>query len=123
MIKWSNEKGEGVLKAFLILIIIGLAVYLLIKFFPTFWKPYEFKSTITQEAMNASSRPGYERELHQRLLEKAQELGLNVDPSKLIVEIRSQRVKIIADYYMEVKTIFHTFRRHFVHEVENPIYH
>ncbi len=122
MVKWKDEKGEGVLKSFIVLIIIGLAFYLLFKFFPTFWKPYEFKSTIQQEAMNATSRPGYEKELHQRLLAKAEELGLNLDPSQITVEISNQLVEIVADYYMEVKTPIYTFRRHFVHQVENPLY-
>lgn len=122
MVKWKSEKGEGALKFIIVLIIIGFAFYLLAKFFPTFWKPYEFKSTLKQEAMSASSRPGYDKELQQRLLAKAQELGLKIDSSNLSVEIKNQRVKIVADYYMEVQTPFHTFQRHFVQEVENPIY-
>ena len=123
MVKWQGEKGEGALKAIFVIIIIGLAFYFLFKFFPTFWKPYEFKSTIKHEAMTASNRPGYQKELHQRLLAKAQELGLNLDSSNITVDINNQRVKIVANYYMEVKTFLYTFRRHFVHEVENPLYY
>jgi len=123
MVKWQDEKGEAALKAIIVIIIIGLAFYFLVKFFPTIWKPYEFKSTIKNEAMSARSSPGYEKELHQRLLAKAQELGLNLDSSNITVDINNQRVKIVATYYMEVKTFLYTFRRHFVHEVENPIYY
>ncbi|MDH5406152.1 MAG: hypothetical protein OEZ30_06635 [Candidatus Aminicenantes bacterium] len=122
MVKWWDEKGEGALKFIIVLIIIGLAFYLLAKFFPTFWKPYEFKSTLKQEAMSASSRSGYEKELQKRLIEKAQELGLKIDPSNLTIEIMNQRIRIVADYYMEVQTLFGTFNRHFVQKVENPIY-
>ncbi len=122
MVKWRSEKGEGALKFIIVLIIIGLAFYLLAEFFPTFWKPYEFKSTLKQEAMSASSRAGYKKELQQRLIAKAQELGLKIDPSNLTIEIMNQRIRIVADYYMEVQTLFGTFHRHFVQEVENPIY-
>ncbi|MFB0518051.1 MAG: hypothetical protein ACETWC_02080 [Acidobacteriota bacterium] len=122
MVKWSGDKGEGALKFLIVLIIIGLAFYLLAEFFPTFWKPYEFKSTLKQEAMSASSRAGYQKELQQRLIAKAQELGLKIDPANLTIEIMNQRIRIVADYYMEVETLFGKFRRHFVQEVENPIY-
>jgi len=122
MIDLRNEKGKGVLQAIIILIIIFLVIYLLVKFFPSFHKSYEFKETMQKEARAARSTPGFEDVVIKNLLAKAAQLGLNIDKGNLKVQIERGIATIEADYYIEIKTFFYTFKRHFTPKVENPIF-
>ncbi|MCD6452655.1 MAG: hypothetical protein J7L64_09895 [Acidobacteria bacterium] len=122
MIKLRKELGAGSLGTIITLLVVVFLIYMLVKFFPSTRSSFEFKNAMKREAQFARSRPGYDQELKARLLKKAEELGLPINASNLKVEISHGYVYITATYDIEIKTFFHTFKRHFEQKVEGPVF-
>lgn len=122
MISLRNEQGKGALRTIIVIIILFLAIYLMVKFFPTFQKSFKFREAVVREARAARSTPGYEEVIIKNLIEEANRLGLDINRGNIKVEIARGEAKIEVDYYMEIQTPFYTFKRHFMPRAKNPIF-
>jgi len=122
MISLRNEKGKGALQTIIIIIILFVAIYLMVKFFPSFHKSFNFREAVVREARAARSTPGYEEVIVKNLINEANELGLDITRGNIKVEIARGQARIEVDYYMEIKTPFYTFKRHFTPKAENPVF-
>jgi hypothetical protein len=65
------------------------------------WRYYEFKDAVEQEALLGNARTT--TELHQRVLELAEEHGVAVADDAVVVERRGERTFVSASYVEPIK--------------------
>ena len=60
--------------------------------------------------------------LHRRIMKRAQQLGLPLDPKQLVVEKVGGRVRMEASYTVPLELPFYTYQWSFHHVVDLPVY-
>ena len=109
-----GERGGSRLKFILALLLTAAIIYALIRIVPVYVKSYDFQDTVRTEARFAGVNNRQPVEIRQRLLQKAQELGLPLRPEQIIVvPVSRGGVRISAHYSVPVQLIGYTLTLNF----------
>lgn len=119
--RWS-QSGEGKLGCVFSLILVLAAVFVAYKMIPVRVKASEFRSNIEDEAKSASMRRGGDAEIRKRLMSRAEDLHLPVDPKNLEISRQYGNIRIEASYTVPVEFPGYTYHWRFHHKAENPLF-
>lgn len=120
MRRHTAQRGEGQIGCILGLIVLLAAGYIAYKMIPVKVRAADLRQEITDVARSAGVYK--EPQIRKRIMEKAEELGLPLDPDNLIVERRSDRVYIEATYTVPVEFPGYTYQWNFRHVADNPVF-
>ncbi len=114
------QRGEGQIGCIIGLIILVAAGYIAYKMIPVKVRAADLRQEITDVARSAGIYK--EPQIRKRIMEKAEELELPLDPNNLIVVRKSDRVYIEASYTVPVEFPGYTYQYHFKHIADNPVF-
>ena len=116
----SGSPGEGRLGCLLWAGVLALAALVAWKAVPVKMADVEFGDFIEQQAQFAGRSTG--DAIRKRILTKAKELDLPLDPKKLKVEKSSSRVRIQCSYTVELDFSVYVYSWRFEHSFDRPIF-
>jgi hypothetical protein len=93
----QDERGEGRVGLLIALIVVGVAIFLAVKVIPVRITAYEFKDHIRDECRHAAVQKKDEV-IADRILEKARELEIPLNPRNLEVRRTRSEMIITASY-------------------------
>lgn len=83
----TRERGEGKFGLILFLAIVAIIVFVAFKYVPPRVNAYEFKEFVEQTALQAPyDNRATPETLHKKIVEKAVELNVPIDPEALTIE-------------------------------------
>ncbi len=114
----SNERGNGKLGVLVWLLVVGAAVFFAVRTIPAKVAAYEFNDFCEQEVRRAATRGQFsEKVLLESILEKADEVGIEVDRKQIVIRNRTRKIEVDISYELpidlEVYTWVWTYRRHY----------
>lgn len=122
MMRRASQRGENNLGCILwILVVLVLGMVL--------WKavPVKYASAQLYDFMEDQSRfrtgKQNEAQIKQRILDRAEELDLPVNPKQVTVEVRGERIRIRCQYTVPLEFPFYTYHWNFEHEIDRAIYY
>jgi hypothetical protein len=95
--KRGFERGEGRLGLIVALLVVGVVAYAAYVIIPVKVMTYEFQDELEQEARFAALNKKDDI-VHQRLLKKAKQLGIRLDPDELTISREGGSMLITARY-------------------------
>ena len=117
----SNQRGEGRTGMFVALVIVGIAAFLAFKFVPVKINAYEFRETLREEAKYASAHRNYTEALD-RVLEKAESLGIPITAKQINIRKTKAEVTISAQYEQAIDLTVTTYTYKFNEEMSAPLF-
>lgn len=111
--KWSGERAGGKLQLVIVLLITAVIVIAVVRIVPVYVRDFEFKETVREEAKFASVRQSEPGGVRQRLLQKAQELGIPMAPEQIQVSPAGNGVRISVRYNVPVQLPGYTLTLNF----------
>jgi hypothetical protein len=120
MTRHRGQRGEGQLGCIVGLIILIAASYIAFKMVPVKVRAADLRQEIVDVARSAGVYK--EPEIRKRIMAKAEELELPLDPDDLEVVRKSDRVYIEANYTVPVEFPGYTYQWHFKHIADNPVF-
>jgi hypothetical protein len=115
-----GQRGEGQIGCIVGLIILVAASYIAFKMIPVKVRAADLRQEITDVARSAGMYS--EPEIRKRIMGKAEELGLPLQPGDLKVLRKSDRVLIEATYVVPVEFPGYTYQWKFRHIADNPVF-
>ncbi len=117
-----GEAGEGRSGTLFALIVLGVAIYLGVKFVPVLINVYSFRDAIDEQARFAGM-PHHDDDLIKKtLLAKARELDLPIGAKEIQIERGGNQIRIRVIYTVPVETPVHTFNMKFDENLSVPIF-
>jgi cell division protein FtsL len=116
-----RQRGEGQLGCIFGLIVLVAAGYIAYKMIPVKVKAADLRQEITDVARSAATYKNTDL-IAKRILEKADELDLPLEPDGLQVERKSDRIYIEANYTVPVEFPGYTYQWNFKHVADNPVF-
>ena len=107
-VRRHGERGEGRIGALIALAVVGIAIFLGVKVIPVRVAAYEFRDFVEQECRYAAVRK-HDGEVRQRILEKAEELRIPLDPKRLKLERTRSEMIITADFEHPIDLKVYTY--------------
>jgi cell division protein FtsL len=92
-----RQRGEGRLGLLISLVILGIAIFLAVKIIPVRVNAYQFKDFMRQECRFAAVRQ-QDNQVAQRILTKAEELGIPLEKQNLKLQRTTSEMIISASY-------------------------
>lgn len=120
MRRLEAQRGEGQIGCIIGLIILLAVGYIAYKMIPVKVRAADLRQEITDVARSAGVYK--EKQIRERIMAKAEELELPLDPDNLVVERRSDRVYIEANYTVPVEFPGYTYQWNFKHIADNPLF-
>lgn len=114
------QAGESRVGCFLWLLLLLLFVMIAWKVVPIRIKSSELSSYMEEQAKFAYRAPP--ETLKKRIIAKARELELPVDPKKVVVERRGPRIVLKCSYTVPLEFPFYTYHWKFDHVVDRPVF-
>ena len=114
------QRGEGQIGCIIGLIILLASGYIAYKMIPVKVRAADLRQEITDVARSAGVYK--EPEIRKRIMAKAEELELPLDPDNLTVIRKSDRVYIEAIYVVPVEFPGYTYQWEFKHIADNPVF-
>lgn len=93
----NGERGEGRVGLLIAVVLVAIAIFLGVKYIPVRVNAYEFRDFVEEECRFAAVRKS-DDEVRKRILQKAEELDIPLDPKKLSLERRAGEMVIRASY-------------------------
>ena len=115
-----NQRGESRFGCLLGLAMLAAALFVAYKLIPVKIKAAEMRDYVTDEARSAGGR-GI-GEIRKQILQKAQDLQLPVQDSDLVIDRRSDYIKIDLEYTVAVQFPGYVYHWHFAPHAENPVF-
>ncbi len=115
-----RRSGEGRAGCAIWLLLLAVFVMIAWKAVPTKIKSAEFEDYLTELAQFAAQVPG--EEIRRRILKRAKEMDIPLDPKKLKVEKSENRIRIECSYTIVLEFPFYSYEWNFEHEVDRPIF-
>ncbi len=117
-----GQEGEGRAGTFIALIVLGVAIYLGVKFIPVMINAYAFRDYLDEQARFAQL-PHHDDDMVKRnILQKARELELPVAGKDVIVDRTSSHIDIRAHYIVPVVTPVYTYNWEFNEVLAAPLF-
>lgn len=100
----AGQRGEGRLRLIIALLLTAALITAVVRIVPVYVKSFEFRETVREEARLAVVRQSQHVEMRNRLLEKARQLGLPMQPEQINIRPgRGGGVEITVNYSVPVK--------------------
>jgi hypothetical protein len=103
-----GERGEGRVGALIALAVVGIAIFLGVKIVPVRVAAYEFRDFVEQECRYAAVRK-HDDQVRKRILEKAEELEIPLDPKRLELDRTRSEMIIKASYEQPIDLKVYTY--------------
>ncbi len=113
-------RGEGRLGCILWLFAAGVAIMVAVKAVPVKLADVEFADFVEEQAQFSARASG--ETLRERILKKARELEIPLDPSDLSVRKSKQRVQIEWTYTVTLDFGVYQYDWTFEHELDRPVF-
>jgi hypothetical protein len=117
----AGQRGEGRTGFVLTLAVVGLGAFLAVKIVPVRIDAYEFREALREEARYASVHAD-DRKVRERILEKADEMSIPIDPRDLSIRRTENEVIITAGYVQPIDLKFTTYTYRFRTEQRAPLF-
>jgi hypothetical protein len=117
-----GEAGEGRTGTFFALIVLGVGIYLGMKFVPVMINVYAFRDYLDEQAKFAALPHHDDEMVKNNILHKARELDLPVGAKDVLVERSSSRIDIRANYTVPVVTPVYTYNWEFHEAIDAPLF-
>lgn len=112
--------GEGRVGCILWLLALSAFVLVVWKTVPVKIKTAEFEDFMQEQAQFAGRSSG--DAIKKRILARAKELDIPLDPKALTVQKSSRRVRIVCSYTIAVEFPFYTYYWDFKHQVDRQVF-
>jgi hypothetical protein len=115
------ERGEGNLGCILWLLVLGLAVMISVKTIPVKIASAELYDYMDEVARSAGVNTTAD-DVKKAILQRAADLKLPLNKDMVAVTREGDRLRMRAEYTVPVEFPGYTFKWHFVHEMDRPIF-
>lgn len=115
-----GARGEGKLGCILWLLVAGAAIMVAVKAVPVKLTDAEFADFIEEQAQFSARSTG--EDLRKRILARAKELEIPLEPKNLKIEKTDARVKIHCSYTVTLDFPFYSYDWTFEHELDRPVF-
>ena len=110
----GGEEGGGTLQLVIVLLITAGIILAVVRIVPVYVRDFEFKDAIREEAKMARIRRDEPpMAIRRRLFEKAQEVGLPVQPEQIQITPAGEGVRISVNYRVPVSLLVYTLNLNF----------
>ncbi len=118
------RRQEGQINAgcFLALIVIAVIVVISVKTFPVVINVGDMQKEIELLAERANLSTYTNKRIHDKILQKADELDLPVTSENIKIKRSSRHIHITVTYDLDIKYPFYTYHWHKIHDVEREIF-
>ncbi|MDX1390029.1 MAG: hypothetical protein R3344_12610 [Acidobacteriota bacterium] len=103
-----GQSGEGRIGALIALAVVGIAIFLGVKIIPVRVAAYEFRDFVEQECRYAAVRK-HDDQVRQRIIDKAEELRIPLDPKRLKLERTRSEMIISASFEQPIDLKVYTY--------------
>ncbi len=117
----NNQRGEGRIGLFITLAIIAIIIFLAIQYVPAKINAYEFADFLEKECRFAASRQN-DKTIENRILEKAEDMGLPLKRKNLTVRRSKSEITIHAKYGQPLDFKVTTYVYQFDHTEKAPLF-
>lgn len=115
-----GSRGEGRLGCLLWAVVLGIGILIAVKAVPVKLTDVEFGDYIEEQAQFSGRASG--DDLRRRILKKAKELEIPLEPKMLKIEKNMRRVKITCSYTVTIDFVVKKYDWRFEHEIDRPIF-
>ena len=116
----TGPPGQGRVGCLLWAVALGIALLVAWKALPVKITDVEFDDFLEQQAQFAGRSKG--EDIRKRILKRAKELDIPLDPKDLVVEKSNARVRIRCSYTVELDFSVYVYKWHFEHHFDRPIF-
>lgn len=117
----ASERGEGRIGVFIALALLGTAIFLGAKIIPVRINAYEFRDFVTEECRFAATR-NHDREIYDRIMDKAKELDIPLDKKNLTLERTRHEMIITAKFQQPIDLKFTTYVFRYEQKERAPLF-
>jgi hypothetical protein len=107
MKKFRSTKGEIRTSSIISLLVLLVLIYEATRFAPALFAQYEFRDAMDNEARFAANAGSGDQDrahnVREKLMDKADELGLPIDRGDIVVDARGNRIAIRVTYELSVE--------------------
>jgi hypothetical protein len=116
-----SEKGEGKLKAIIVLAVLLMAVYSAVKIVPAYVKEYQLQDKMQEQARFGVVNRYPEEKIREIIFKEVQDQGLEdrIKREDIKIVANTGIVKIAIDYTVPVDLLVYHFDLHFTPSSEN----
>jgi len=115
----SSERGEGKLKAVVVLAVIVLAIYSAVKIVPAYISEYQLSDKMQEQARFAVVNRYTEEQIRETLFKTMQELEIPAKREDIKIVSNNAMLKISLSYTVPVDLFFYHLDLHFSPSSEN----
>lgn len=119
--KRHGERGEGRIGLVIAIAVVAVGIFLGVKIIPVRVAAYEFRDFVETECRYAAVRKG-DTEVRKRILRKAEELEIPLNPKKLKLERRGGEMIITASYEQPIDLSVTTYVFRFAIDERAPLF-
>jgi len=116
-----GERGEGRLGLLIAVAVVAIGIFLAVKIIPVRIAAYEFRDYIEEECRFAAVRKS-DGEVRERIIQKAEDLEIPLDPKKLQMKRYSGEMIIKANYEQPIDLSVTTYVFKFQIEERAPLF-
>ena len=116
-----GERGEGKIGLLIAVALVAIGVFLGVKIIPVRVAAYEFRDFVEEECRFAAVRKG-DGEVRERIIQKAEELRIPLDPKKLKLQRYGGEMIITADYEQPIDLSVTTYVFKFQVDERAPLF-
>jgi hypothetical protein len=120
MLRNERQRGEGRIGCLFWLIVLAVVALVGVKMVPVKYKSSQLYDFMYEQAKYAQQTSP--DEMKKALLRKARDLQLPVDPKRLTVSKRGERIRIECSYEVPIEFPGYTYVWHFEEEIDEPIF-
>jgi hypothetical protein len=113
------QRGEGRLKAIVVIAIIALVIYAAVKVLPPYIAEYQLADKMTEQARFGVVNRYTEEQVRAAVFKEAQDLDIPITKEDIKVFVSPSVVRVSVDYTIPVDLIFYKLDLHFTPSSEN----
>jgi type II secretory pathway pseudopilin PulG len=113
------QRGEGRLKAIVVIAIIAFVIYAAVKVLPPYIAEYQLADKMTEQARFGVVNRYTEEQVRAAVFKEAQDLDIPITKEDIKVFVSPSVVRVSVDYTIPVDLIFYKLDLHFTPSSEN----
>ena len=117
--RFRAQRGEGRLKAILVIAIIAFVIYAAVKILPPYIAEYQLADKMTEQARFGVVNRYTEEQIRAAVFKEAQDLDIPITKEDIKVLASPSMVRISVDYTIPVDLIVYKLDLHFTPNSEN----
>lgn len=115
----NSERGGSRVKLFLLLVLLGSMIFAGVKILPIYINNYQIQDAIESEARFAIGNRLTQKDIHDNVWKKVNEIGIPVDENGLKITANPGAVQISLDYSVPVDLLVYKFILDFHDHADN----